>query len=113
VFFRSCVFRPTFQKHANVSCGGAQIHVTDREIFEPVIVGIAMVKVAYDMYTADFAWKKPPYEYVYDQNPFDVIAGTTKIREAIEQGTSIEDIKESWNLGLREFGTLRSKYLLY
>src|SRR5215211_453070 len=29
VFFRSCAFQPTFQKHAGVTCGGVQIHVTD------------------------------------------------------------------------------------
>src|SRR5205085_7293576 len=46
VFFRSCVFQPTFQKHAGVSCGGVQIHVLDREAFEPVFAGIAMAKVA-------------------------------------------------------------------
>ncbi|MFN2493826.1 MAG: exo-beta-N-acetylmuramidase NamZ domain-containing protein, partial [Pyrinomonadaceae bacterium] len=54
VYFRSSIFRPTFQKHAGVSCGGVQIHVTDREKFEPVIAGIAMVKLAYDMYPTEF-----------------------------------------------------------
>src|SRR5688500_4173885 len=48
VFFRSCIFRPTFQKHGGVSCGGVQIHVSDRSAFEPVSVGVAMVKVAYE-----------------------------------------------------------------
>ena len=88
VFFRSCIFRPTFQKHAGVSCGGVQIHVLDRNEFEPVITGIAMVKAAYDLYGSDFRWKEPPYEYVYDRNPFDVIAGTSSIREAFEQGST-------------------------
>lgn len=113
VFFRSCVFRPTFQKHAGTSCGGVQVHVTDRSTFEPVIVGIAMVKVAYDMYTDLFRWKEPPYEYVYDRNPFDVIAGTTRIREAIEQGSTLEDIQESWQEPLTAFRRMREEYLLY
>src|SRR5216110_2752348 len=30
VLFRPVVFEPTFQKHARESCGGCQIHVTDR-----------------------------------------------------------------------------------
>ncbi|HET6892139.1 MAG TPA: exo-beta-N-acetylmuramidase NamZ domain-containing protein [Pyrinomonadaceae bacterium] len=113
VTFRSCIFRPTFQKHANVSCGGVQIQVTDRDQFEPVITGIAMVKTAYDMYRESFRWKEPPYEYVYDRNPFDVIAGTTKIREAIEQGVPLEVIQESWQDELAEFAKIRAKYLLY
>src|ERR1700682_5924968 len=68
VYFRSCVFQPTFQKHAGVSCGGVQIHVTSRENFEPVIAGVAMVKTAYEMYGESFRWKEPPYEYVHDRN---------------------------------------------
>ena len=113
VFFRGCIFRPTFQKHAGVSCGGVQIHVTDRNEFEPVVTGIAMVKVAYDLYRSDFRWKEPPYEYVYDRNPFDVIAGTSSIREAIEKGDTIKQIYDSWGAGLEDFKKVRKRYLLY
>ncbi len=113
VYFRSCIFRPTFQKHAGISCGGVQIHVLDREKFEPVITGITMVKIAYDLYPDEFRWKKPPYEYVYDRNPFDVIAGTSKIREAMEAGRSIESLEESWREELDAFGRVRENYLLY
>jgi len=112
-FFRSCLFRPTFQKHAGQPCGGVQIHVTDRERFEPVIVGVAMVKTAVNMYPDDFRWKDPPYEYVYDRNPFDVIAGTTKLRRAIEEGIAIQAIGESREDGLTEFRKVRERYLLY
>ncbi|MDQ2938710.1 MAG: DUF1343 domain-containing protein [Acidobacteriota bacterium] len=113
VFFRSCIFRPTFQKHAGISCGGVQIHVTDRDTFEPVITGLAMVKLAYDMYPTEFLWKEPPYEYVYDRNPFDVIAGTSSIREGIERRNSLEAIQESWKADLQSFTDLRKEYLLY
>ncbi len=113
VYFRSCVFRPTFQKHAGISCGGVQIQVVNRDRFEPVTVGVAMVKMAYDMYTESFRWKEPPYEYVYDRNPFDVIAGTTKLREAIEQGSTVEAIVESWQTSLTEFIKVRKRHLLY
>jgi uncharacterized protein YbbC (DUF1343 family) len=113
VYFRSCIFRPTFQKHAGASCGGVQVHVTDRETFEPVITGITMVKVAYDLYTDEFRWKEPPYEYVYDRNPFDVVAGTSSIREAIESGSSIESLEASWQGDLEAFGSIREQHLLY
>ena len=94
VFFRSCVFQPTFQKHAGVSCGGVQIHVTYRDKFEPWYAGIAMAKLAHDMYPNEFRWKTPPYEYVFDKNPFDVISGTAKIREAFEQGIELATLVE-------------------
>ena len=113
VYFRSCVFRPTFQKHGGVSCGGVQIHVINRSVFEPVSVGVAMVKVAYELYPEEFRWKEPPYEYVYDRNPFDVIAGTSRTREVIESGGSIEDLWSWWAPNLEEFKRVRESYLLY
>lgn len=113
VFFRSCIFRPTFQKHGGVSCGGVQIHVTDRESFEPVSSGLAMVKAAYDLYGSEFRWKEPPYEYVYDRNPFDVISGTSSIRQAIENHQSLPSIHNGWKSGLDSFKELREEFLLY
>ena len=113
VFFRSCVFQPTFQKHGGVSCGGVQIHVLDRNSFEPWLAGIAMTKLIHDMYPAEFRWKRPPYEYVYDKNPFDVISGTAKIREAFEQGTALDVIAEATKQPLEEFKKLREQFLLY
>jgi len=113
VFFRSCVFMPTYQKHAGQACGGVQIHVTDREAFEPVVAGIAIVKTAFDMYGDQFRWKEPPYEYEYDRNPFDLISGSSKVREAIERGDSLEAIEASWVDPLEEFRTLRAQFLLY
>jgi len=113
VIFRSCAFQPTFQKHAKVTCGGVQLHVVDRDRFDSVLAGIAMVKVAHDMYPGEFRWKEPPYEYVFDKNPFDVISGTNKIREAFEQGVDLDTIKQSWQAPLAEFETFRSPHLLY
>jgi uncharacterized protein YbbC (DUF1343 family) len=113
VFFRSCVFQPTFQKHGGVSCGGVQIHVLNRDSFEPWFAGIAMTKFIHDMYPNEFRWKEPPYEYVYDKNPFDVISGTAKIREAFEQGTALDVIAEETKQPLEDFKELREQFLLY
>ena len=113
VFFRSCGFQPAFQKHAGVTCGGVQVHVTDRDHFEPVFTGVAMVKLVHDMYPNEFHWKEPPYEYVYDKNPFDVIAGTNKIRAAFEEGVELDAIRASWERALLEFKQLRESFLIY
>lgn len=113
VFFRACVFQPTFQKHSGVSCAGVQIHVLDRVIYEPVSAGVAMVKLAFDLYQDNFRWKEPPYEYVYDKNPFDVIAGTNRTREAFEQGTTLSQIFASWQGPLDVFLKTRKQYLMY
>lgn len=113
VYFRSCGFQPTFQKHAGQTCGGVQIHVTDRSMFDPVTVGVAVVKVAYDLYREKFCWKEPPYEYVYDKNPFDVISGTNKLRALIESGSSMEEIELFLSEGVGRFMQEREPFLLY
>jgi uncharacterized protein YbbC (DUF1343 family) len=113
VYFRPSNFQPTFQKHAGRTCGGVQIHVTDREQFEPVTAGVAAVKTAYELYGEHFRWKEPPYEYVYDKNPFDVIAGTARLRTQIEAGETLDSIVASWREPLREFEQRRARYLLY
>ncbi len=113
VYFRPCYFQPTFQKHAKQTCGGVQLHVTERDEFEPVLAGIATVKIAYNLYTEDFRWKEPPYEYVYDKNPFDVIAGTSRLRLAIERGETLEEIEKGWREPLKEFMKTRGAYLSY
>ena len=113
VTFRATNFLPTFQKFENEVCSGVFVHVTSRREFKPVITGLAMVKTVFDLYPDQFEWKKPPYEYVFDRNPFDVIAGTTKIREAFESGDTIASIEESWKDDVVGFERLRKKYIIY
>ncbi|HEY0051726.1 MAG TPA: DUF1343 domain-containing protein, partial [Pyrinomonadaceae bacterium] len=113
VTFRAVEFLPTFQKHVGVTCGGVFVHVLDRHIFRPVITGAALVKTCFDLYGSEFKWKNPPYEYVFDRNPFDVIAGTTRLRESFEQGIELSEIESSWKKDENAFRGLREKYFLY
>jgi uncharacterized protein YbbC (DUF1343 family) len=113
VAFRECYFQPTFQKWARETCGGVQLHVTDRETFTPVVVGIAMVKTAYDLYPGQFEWKRDAYEYEFGKNPFDVVSGTDKIRKQIEAGVSLNEIEEAWLPRANEFAGVRKEFLLY
>ena len=113
VRFRPTNFLPTFQKHAGVPCGGVQIHVLDRLELRSVVTGLAVVKTCFDLYGEDFRWKEPPYEYVFDKNPFDVISGTDRLRISIESGDSLEHLERSWRAELLEFEGARQKYLLY
>ncbi len=113
VAFREAYFRPTFCEFAGETCGGLQMHVFNRDIFRPVIVGVAMVKTVYDMYPEQFKWRQNAYEYVFDQNPMDVVCGTDKIRKAIEAGTSLKEIEDSWAEGLKKFAKDREPFMLY
>lgn len=113
VIFRATGFLPTFQKHKDEPCSGVFIHVSDRDKFEPVLTGIALTKILFEMYREEFEWKDTPYEYEYDRNPFDVIHGSTKIREMIEAEKSLEEIKQFWQNDVKQFQDSRKKYLLY
>ncbi|CAN5722927.1 DUF1343 domain-containing protein [soil metagenome] len=113
VIFRPTSFLPTFQKHKDTVCSGVFLHIVGRNIFEPVLTGAALVKTAFDLYPDKFDWKDTPYEYEFERNPFDVINGTTRIREFIEQGETLENIKLSWQQDVIDFIDLRRQFLLY
>jgi uncharacterized protein YbbC (DUF1343 family) len=112
-YFRPAVFEPTFQKHAKQTCGGCQIHVTDRRQFQPVLVGVALIAMFHQVDPARFAWRQPPYEYEHDKMPIDILAGSGQLRGQIESGTSARDIAASWKKDEESFRKLREPYLLY
>ena len=113
VNFRPLHFQPTFHKFAGRMCGGIQIHVTNRQTFSPVITGVAIISAIRRLYPGEFAWKQPPYEYVHDRLPFDVITGTSRLREQIDAGISVAQIEESWSQSITDFRERRENYLLY
>jgi uncharacterized protein YbbC (DUF1343 family) len=114
VIFRPTYFQPTFQKHAGELCGGAQIHVINREKYRPFKTGVAIIKAVHDLYPDHFEWKQPPYEYVTDKLPIDVLAGTDRLRNDIERGRSLNGMEEWWKAQCLEFNKkVRKKYLIY
>ena len=44
---------------------------------------------------------------------FDLLAGTKKLRQQLSSGFSEEEIRSSWQAGLKEFQAKRARYLLY
>jgi uncharacterized protein YbbC (DUF1343 family) len=113
VHFRSVTFEPTFQKHARITCGGCQIHVTSREAFLPVKAGVSLLHECYGSAPDHFQWRDPPYEYEHDKMPIDILAGSPALREQIEEQTPLEEIVASWRPGVAEFAEIRRNYLLY
>jgi len=114
VVFRPMYFKPAFQKHKGRLCGGAQIHVTNREKFKPFKTGVAVIKAVYDLYPKQFQWKNPPYEYETKKMPIDILAGTDLLRRDIEDGKSLKHMEEWWKGQCLEFNRkVRRKYLMY
>ncbi len=113
VMFRPAYFQPTFQKWAGRMCGGVQVHVANREAFEPYLTGIAAISAARELYPESFEWRRPPYEYEYEKPPIGILCGGREIPDMIESGVPIDRIRESWRNDVDDFMRRRSPYLLY
>jgi uncharacterized protein YbbC (DUF1343 family) len=113
VSFRPVVFTPTFDKHKGLSCGGAMMHVTDRQTFRPLLTGIAVFKTAYDLGGKHFQWRKDAYEFVEDIPAFDLLCGTDQVRRGIESGASLSRLMEGFDAQLTTFAPKREKHQLY
>jgi len=111
--FRAANFEPTFQKHARLTCGGCQIHVTDRNAFRPVEAGVALMRECYGLAPDRFQWRAPPYEYEHDKMPIDILAGSQAVRRQVEGQAPLDDIVGGWSAGEAEFAAIRREYLLY
>lgn len=114
VAFRPLYFQPTFQKYTGELCGGAQIHVTDRNKFKPFKTGVAILKAVHELYPEEFSWKTPPYEYETQKMPIDILSGSDRLRHDIETCTPLKNMETWWTAQCSEFKrSIRKKYLLY
>jgi uncharacterized protein YbbC (DUF1343 family) len=113
VYFRPALFEPTFHKHANTPCGGCQIHITDRETFRPVEVGVALIEAFRLAATDRFEWRPPPYEYEYTLEPIDILYGSAHLREQLADGRTTSEIAAAWPGEVAPFLELRASVLLY
>ncbi len=110
VTFRAASFTPTFSKHSGTLSHGVQIHVTDKKAYDPVVAGLHIVKTLHDMYPEDFAFRA---ENSAGVSFFDNLIGNGWVREAIENGESVDSMVDQWKEGLQEFKDVRRNYLVY
>jgi len=113
VRFRPHWFKPTFQKHAGRVCGGVQLHVTDRDAFRPYETGLWCIKVARDLASGEFDWRREVYEFVGDRLAIDLLAGTDAYRAIVETGDDLRDWIASWSGEARAFRESVRELLLY
>ena len=113
VRFRAAAFTPTFQKHQGVLCHGVQLHVHDRERFPAFLTYLLLIHHARRQDPKRFAWRDPPYEYERVKLPIDILAGSDRVRKAIEQGVSPKQLASGFRKDAAAFRRRRRKYLLY
>jgi len=104
VKFREAWFTPTFSKYKEELCGGAQIHVVDRAAYRSFDTSLFIIKAIMDIY---------PGSFTFHDEYFDKIMGTSRIRRALENGVTVEDIIKGYEKELHNFLQLRKPFLLY
>ena len=113
VAFRPHFFKPAFQKHAGSLCGGVQLHVTDRNTFEPYRTGLWCIKVARDHDPDQFAWRREVYEYVSVHPAIDLLTGDPAYRVIVDEEGDLEAWIREGRADARAFVVKRRESLLY
>ncbi len=88
-------FEPTFHKHAQMMCGGVQVHVTDPARFLPVATYTALIALAHHANPKAFEFRTAMYEFRDDVPAFDLLTGTSATRERILAGDDAREIAQS------------------
>lgn len=104
VRFREAYFAPTFSKFQGRTVGGVQLHVHDRESFDPVRTGIALLVTARSSWSG-FAWR--PDHWI------DKLTGSTRVRTLVDAGAGTDEVVGAWSEDLAAFRAVRRRHLLY
>jgi uncharacterized protein YbbC (DUF1343 family) len=113
VAFRPAAFAPTFQKHAGKGCAGVEVHVTDREVLDALLLGLVVVAGLREAEPREFAWRAEPYEFVADPPAIDLLTGSAEFREALDNGDDWRLVRADWESDRRAFLDRRDQVLLY
>lgn len=104
VEFREAYFAPTFDKFQGKTVGGVQVHVRDRDAFDPVRTGVGLLVTAKRVWDG-FAWRS--------DNWIDKLTGSSRLRTMVDAGAGVDDVVGAWGEELSAFRSVRRHYLLY
>jgi len=108
VGFREAYFVPSVSKHSGKSCGGVQVHVTERTSFDAIRTAIAMIVSAKRLYPAAFAWRESTAPFWIDR-----LTGSDQVRTAIDGGADADEVVRGWRAELARFRRTRESHLIY
>lgn len=110
VTFEAVVFTPSEKisdyppKFFNKECNGIYINVTDKNKFEAVKCGAAIL-ISLNKLFGEFKFNK--------DNFIDKLAGTDKLRKAVISGKNPDEIVSMWQESIANFKQTRETFLLY
>lgn len=113
VYLRQVFFEPTSNKWRGETCKGYHIHILDRTAYQSYALSLALLQGFMAQGKGAFQWKRPPYEYDYDNMPIDLILGDSSIRERLEAMERISGIAGSWQSELDAYTKLKKGFHLY
>jgi uncharacterized protein YbbC (DUF1343 family) len=106
-------FQPTFHKFAGMTCGGVQLHMTERRVFRPVRTGLSLLAAMRELSGRQFRWRTEAYEFVTDRLAIDLLLGSDRERCALEAGMPVSELVRAWEAEEAAFYERRRDYLLY
>ena len=95
-------FTPKASVHKDLECGGVNILITDRKIFEPVLTGVEIAAQLLKLFPRDFLVDR-----------FTRLIASQKVFDAFRQGSDARALRQIWESDLDSFRAIRRKYLLY
>lgn len=113
ISFRAASFEPRFQKHEGLPCHGIEIHVTDRQAMEPLLLGLVVLEAALRANPDEFAWRTETYEFIDDPIAIDLLCGNADARIGLETRIRPRELIESWGGELDEWQKIREEFLIY
>lgn len=107
VRFRPLTYRPYYGRYKDQTCGGVQVHVTDRQAVNLVAIQFHVMEVHQKMY---------PNKKLFGgdrDGMFDKACGTDAVRKMFLEGKSADSVLEAWQTDAASFREKSRPYWLY
>ena len=115
---RTCWFEPTFHKHSGQLCAGVQIHVDDpaydHQAFQPWRLQALAFKSIRRLWPDYPLWRDFAYEYEFDRLAIDLINGSERLRQWVDDAeASPGDLETLALVDESAWREIRQPYLRY
>ena len=94
---------PGDRKFNGVEIEGVRLVMTSQE-YDPTHAALALLVETHRMSVSNWGWL---------ESHFDRLAGTDLLRLGIDEGASVEELREGWDEDLEAFKRTRERYLIY